>query len=379
MDDEDATFKSRLSPEDRRRRDRRIPRRANLSYYEDSPFKNIFDSGDDQALLNLTGLDHHTFSKLLGIYQPHYSSFTWCRLFKSVRRLKICSRRRRMLDATGSLGLVLTWFRTKGSCTRNLQLIFGLTGTPMYTWLKFGRRVLLFALQKVDSAKISAPSVQELHIYMSAVAAKYPRMNVVWGAMDGLKLTFQKANNGIKQNHFYNGWTHGHYISCIFVFAPDGRIRVCIINCPGSMHDSTMAQYGVYHKLEQLYKDHGATVVVDSAFSRGAYPFLIKSSQEDPAGEPEAVLAHRDATSIRQLSEWGMRMIQAQFPRVTEPIQYEVKGERRIILHLMVLLYNFQTAEIGINQILNSFMHDKNNYYGRDEMPGPVANLHDYL
>jgi hypothetical protein len=145
------------------------------------------------------------------------------------------------------------------------------------------------------------------------------------------------------------------------------------------MHDSTMAQYGVYHKLRELYDKHGATVVVDSAFSRGAYPFLIKSSQEDPAGEPEAVLAHRDATSIRQLSEWGMRMIQAQFPRVTEPIQYEVKGERRIILHLMVLLYNFQTSEIGINQILNSFMHDKNNYYGRYKMPGPVANLHDYL
>jgi hypothetical protein len=231
-----------------------------------------------------------------------------------------------MLDATGPLGLVLTWFRTKGSCTRNLQLIFGLTGTPMYTWLKFGRRVLLFALQKVDLAKISAPSVQELHIYMSAVAVKCPRMRVVWGVMDGLKLTFQKANNGIKQNHYYSGWTNGHYISCIFVVAPDGRIRVCIINCPGSMHESTMAQYGVYHKLRELYDKHGATVVVDSAFSRRAYPFLIKSSQEDPAGEPEAVLAHRDATSIRQLSEWGMRMIQAQFPRVTEPIQNEVKG-----------------------------------------------------
>jgi hypothetical protein len=47
-----------------------IPRRANLSYYEDSPFKNIFDSGDDQALPNLTGLDHDTFSKLLDIYHP---------------------------------------------------------------------------------------------------------------------------------------------------------------------------------------------------------------------------------------------------------------------------------------------------------------------
>jgi hypothetical protein len=103
------------------------------------------------------------------------------------------------------------------------------------------------------------------------------------------------------------------------------------------MHDSTMAQYGVYRKLQELFKDYGATVVVDSAFSQKDYPFLIKSSQEDPVGEPEAVLAHQDATSIRQLSEWGMRMIQAQFPRVTEPIQYEVKGERRVILHLINL------------------------------------------
>jgi hypothetical protein len=74
-----------------------------------------------------------------------------------------------------------------------------------------------------------------------------------------------------------------------------------------------------------------------------------------------------------------MRMIQAQFPRVTEPIQYEVKGERRVILQLMVLLYNFQTYEIGINQILNSFMHDENNYYGCNTMPDPAANLQDYL
>jgi hypothetical protein len=224
-------------------------------------------------------------------------------------------------------------------------------------------------LQTVDLAKITAPSEQELHEYISTIAAKHPRMRVVWGAMDGLKLTFQKANNGIELNHFYNGWTHGHNIDCLFVFSPDGRIRVSLINCPSSMHDSTMAQYGVYRKLQEVFKDYGATVVVDSAFSQ----------KEDLAGQPEAELAHRDATSVRQQSEWGMRMIQAQFPRVTEPIQYEVKGERRVILHLMVLLYNFQTYEIGINQILNSFMHDENNNYGRNTMPDPVANLQDYL
>jgi hypothetical protein len=166
-------------------------------YYENSPFKNIFDSGDDQALLNITGLDHGTFSKLFDIYHPQYSSFTWCCEFKSARKIEnLLSRPQRMLDPTGLLGLVLAWFHTKDSCTRNLQLIFGVTATPMYTWLKLGRIVLLFALQKVDSAKNSAPSKEELHQYISAIAAKYPRMHVVWGAMDGLKLTFQKANNG---------------------------------------------------------------------------------------------------------------------------------------------------------------------------------------
>ena len=31
-------------------------------------------------------------------------------------------------------------------------------------------------------------------------------------------------------------------------------------------------------------------------------------------------------------------------------------GERRVVLHLLVLLHNCQTSEVGINQILNTFM-----------------------
>ena len=31
-------------------------------------------------------------------------------------------------------------------------------------------------------------------------------------------------------------------------------------------------------------------------------------------------------------------------------------GERKVILNLMVLLYNYQTNTTGINHILNSFM-----------------------
>ena len=66
----------------------------------------------------------------------------------------------------------------------------------------------------------------------------------------------------------------------------------------------------------------------------------------------------RDATSVCQLSEWGMHQIQAKFPCLKDHIclTYKELEERKITLNLMVLLYNFQTARGGMNQILNTYM-----------------------
>ena len=55
-DDDD----NELSLEDRRRRSRRIPRIA-IRKYSQSAFKYMFDSGNDQALLNCCGIDHRVF------------------------------------------------------------------------------------------------------------------------------------------------------------------------------------------------------------------------------------------------------------------------------------------------------------------------------
>ena len=71
------------------------------------------------------------------------------------------------------------------------------------------------------------------------------------------------------------------------------------------MHDSSQADYGVYDDLGLIYDKFGATVVVDSAFTKAEHDFLIRSSQQDPETE-EDILVNKDATSIRQLSEWGM-------------------------------------------------------------------------
>ena len=118
-----------------------------------------------------------------------------------------------------------------------------------------------------------------------------------------------------------------------------------------------MAEYGIYEKMEELYNEFEVKVVVDSAFNLAGKPYLIRSSQDDPTDAgARGVQLNRAATSVRQLSEHGMRMIQGQFPRLKDPMLYEEFGDRRVILNLMVLLYNYQTNTTGINHILNSFM-----------------------
>ena len=124
------------------------------------------------------------------------------------------------------------------------------------------------------------------------------------------------------------------------------------------MHDSMQAEYGVYQKLEQIHTLYGGKVVVDSAFRLKGKEYLIKSAQDDPSPKNatreqqlQAVALNGQATSLRQLSEHGMRMIQGQFPRLKDNMQLEEFGERKVVLHLMVLLYNYQASKIGINQI----------------------------
>ena len=45
-------------------------------------------------------------------------------------------------------------------------------------------------------------------------------------------------------------------------------------------------------------------------------------------------------------------------PRLYERIHYEEVGERRIILSMVVLLYNFPAVNVGFNQIRTVFMPD---------------------
>ena len=279
----------------------------------------------------------------------------------------------RNLHSVGALGLVLMWYRTRGSCARSLALMFGQTSTCLYKWLKFCRKVLLQVLSRDSDSIVQLPSVSKVRFYQEVIAQKYPLCADVWAAADGLKLLVEKSGVDSKQNYYFNVWKNGHFINCIFVFCPDGKIALCILNAPGTFHDSTMSDYGVYQGLEMVYDKCGGKVVVDSAFKIAGAKFLVKSAQRDPAN-PTNLLLNRQATSIRQLSEWGMRMVQGQFPRLKDALHFEENGEHKVILTLMVHLYNFHCAHININTIQNSYC-EKTKYFGSNQIDDDTNNL----
>jgi DDE superfamily endonuclease len=175
---------------------------------------------------------------------------------------------------------------------------------------------------------------------------------------DGLKLKFQACADLTEPSMYYKGWQHGHYITNLFVFAANGRIIDAVVNVPGSVHDSTVAIWGgTYKRLRETYKSTGGICWVDSAFAATDVPYLIRSAQDvNKARTAKEMAVMKEATSLRQAAEWGMRAIQGSMPRLTEPIKYETNGERRLVLKLVPLLYNLRLARVGLNQLANTYV-----------------------
>lgn len=95
----------------------------------------------------------------------------------------------------------------------------------------------------------------------------------------------------------------------VLLFVPNGTIVAAVMNAPRTMHDSQISEWGgLYQELEDVYDLTGSSIVVDSAFHRSRYKFLIKSAQDETHTEgPEEVNQIRQATSMRQALEWVMR------------------------------------------------------------------------
>ena len=69
------TFSNTLNEDGRRRRDRNIPRIV-LPPPKHAAWKYLYDSGDDGALITVTGFDHATFSFISELFEPYFNCYT---------------------------------------------------------------------------------------------------------------------------------------------------------------------------------------------------------------------------------------------------------------------------------------------------------------
>jgi hypothetical protein len=232
-----------------------------------------------------------------------------------------------------------------------------MTGTPVDRYLIFGRRMLLEVLSVEPDAAVKIPTDVNIDHYKSSIIRRHPLLTDVWCAMDGLKLLLECPSDTEEENDFYNGWTFDHYVSAVFVFCPDGTIPICAFNVPGSVHDSKIALIGgIYKKLGDVFRRTGGRCCVDSAFAKRLYEYLIKSGKKDILDNPHEREVKSQATSLHQISEWGMYGFQSSFPRVKDCFIFESNGERKCIVQLMIYLYNLRSRRVGINQIRYVYM-----------------------
>ena len=70
------------------------------------------------------------------------------------------------------------------------------------------------------------------------------------------------------------------------------------LNAPGTFHDSTMVDYGMYDGLQNIFCECGGKVVVDSSFKMANVDHLVKSTQVEPLNNL-ALRLNRQATSGR--------------------------------------------------------------------------------
>ena len=355
----EAKLKDFLSSAELQRRDRRI-RRCSLLDANQSPWQKLYHSRNEQSLITFTGFNYASFDYLLSKFQPfyrRYSPYTGNGKISVVRHPDgTRGGRPRSLDAAACLGLALGYTRTKGSLF-SVQMVFGVTHSVLSAFLRYSIKLLYKVLKEEPSARVVIPSDEEIREYQENISSNFPVLDGTWCVVDGLKIKIQKSGDEEIQNAYYNGWLHSHFIGCIFVFAPSGVIVSCIVNAPGSWHDSYIAENGgLYETLRNVYSNTGGIAVVDSAFSKKRCPFLIKSGKEKVGETPANRTLRIQATSLRQSAEWGMRAIQGSFPRLKDTLLFsEEMTDRKVFLNLIPMLLNFRTRHVGLNRLTATY------------------------
>lgn len=186
-----------------------------------------------------------------------------------------------------------------------------------------------------------------------------PRVSNVIGFVDELALQAQCSGDILQQNAAYNGYHHDTTCNNVMAFSPTGKIFFAALNYPGSFHDAQVCHDLIRWCIDSL-DEHA--LCVDQGFPRSGVmwgKFVGPLSRRQRQNLPPALRdvlqeSHGIYVSLRQASEWGMRTLQGTFPRLKSRLTSN-KLKRLRIIQGVVLLHNFRTKVVGLNQIATVF------------------------
>jgi hypothetical protein len=215
-------------------------------------------------------------------------------------------------------------------------------------------------LHNNEVARVRFPKPDECLRLAELVNNREPLVHDVIGFVDGVKIPVECNSSEEEQAIDYNGYGQDTYCNNVFLFGSDGKIKWGAINCPGSWHDSLTSlplRALCLQRIAGTFK-----VCVDQGFQRGGDMWGIfvgpmSRRQWRKVSDILKPYLRRDIEtyiSLRQSSEWGMRALQATFSRLKSRLTSDRIVRRRLITAI-VLLHNFRTELVGLNQIATVF------------------------
>ena len=309
--------------------------RPDLLLPGDAPFRAMREARNEKAYINLLRITPAVMDDIMS-YVDH-DWIAWMDGFTDHRRTQRRAGAPSMLDAYAVIALTITYFATTAQA-KTLELIFGVGHTVVGRSIAAGIDKLSDALKRMPQAAIRFPNHSKQRLWARMVRdtygpGPYPE-RCFFGFVDGLRMTIMEPGDADEQQLFYNGWTRTVNIVNVLAFAPTGEIWFAIINLPGTYNDYTAAS-DLFERLHTDARLPGYAILGDSAFSSNETDRVVATENFDPE-LPEVTRQQRDAwpkyqKMVRKAVEWGMRTVQATWPRLKMPLSNSIERRDSVI------------------------------------------------
>jgi len=314
-----------------------------------APWRHLFNFGNDSSFMELTGMDRPCFMLL---YKE----------IKKLSTIRNLSRRNtgrpKLLSLKDEIGLTI-FFLTSHMRIKHLCLMFGVVPTVCRETIDRMLVKIIAALDRHPHARTRFPNEAEMRRLSDLVSRREPTVQDVFAFLDGCHFKVQCGSDELSQSKDYNGHYKDTTCNNVFLFCAEGLIRHAAFNMPRSWHDSAC----IKPLVELVFKKIGThKICVDQGFPMSGDLFDIfvgpisskRLRKIHPVIRENIKRRSHVYTSLRQASEWGMRALQGSFSRLTARLPGN-KAKRKNIIYAIILLHNFRTHHVGLNQIASVF------------------------